>query len=155
MSPRYTAQPTEQTTQCTDSAMQTREDGKTEPTDTYEFAHVLFEIKTSPKKLAPILLESLHHRLHHSDVKVYPSFDVLRADSAIKRGNVVFALPAAGQTVDQIILAVRRQVQHLIMDWDTEELSGEGLYLVTGGKTCPWGWSFLDYQAWREQRKRR
>ncbi|KAF4224407.1 hypothetical protein CNMCM8980_002055 [Aspergillus fumigatiaffinis] len=155
MSSLYPAQSAEQTAQTTNPAIQTSEDGKSKPTDTREFAHVLFDIKTSPKKLNPILLESLHHRLHHSDVKVYPSFDVLRAAGAVKRGNVVFALPAAGMNVDQVIMVVRLKVQHLIMDWDKDELSGEGLYLVTEDKMCPWGWSFLSYQAWKEQRKRR
>ncbi|EAW18833.1 uncharacterized protein NFIA_087890 [Aspergillus fischeri NRRL 181] len=134
MSPPYSAHPTEQTAQSTDPAIQTSENGKTEPTDTREFAHVLFEIKTSPKKLTPILLESLHHKLHHSDVKVYPSFDVLRAAGAIKRGNVVFALPAAGLNVDQITMAVRLQVQHLIMDWDKGELSDGSAWDLDGGE---------------------
>jgi hypothetical protein len=157
MSSPYPAQSAEQTAQTTNPAIQTPEDGKSKPTDTREFAHVLFDIKTSPKKLNPILLESLHHKLHHRDVKVYPSFDVLRAAGAIKRGNVVFALPAAGMNIDQVIMAVRLKVQHLIIDWDKGEgeLSGEGLYLVTEDKMCRWGWSFLSYQAWKEQRKRR
>ncbi|KAF4165263.1 hypothetical protein CNMCM6936_008051 [Aspergillus lentulus] len=153
MSFPYPAQPTEQTPQTTNLTTQPPDNGNTKPTDTREVAHVLFDIKTSPKKLTPILLESLHHKLHHRDVKVYPSFDVLRAAGAVKRGNVVFALPAAGLNVDQIITAVRLKVQHLIMDWDKGEPSGEGLYLVTEDKMCPWGWSFLSYQAWKEQRK--
>lgn len=157
-SPPHRAQPaqsTEQAAQTTDSAIQTPENGKPETTDPHEWTHILFDIKTSPKKLSAILLESLHHKLHRSEVKVYSSFDVLRADGAVKRGNVVFALPNTGQNDDQAIMAVRKKVQHLIMDWDKGELSGEGLYLVVEDKTCPWGWDFLPYQDWKEQRKRR
>ncbi|GFG22876.1 hypothetical protein IFM61606_02745 [Aspergillus udagawae] len=148
MSPLYPAQSAEQTAQTT-------ENGNTKATNTHQWTHILFDIKTSPKKLTPILLESLHHKLHHSDVKVYPCFDVLRDAGAVKRGNVVFALPTAGLTSDQVIMAVRVKVQHLIMDWDKDELSGEGLYLVTDDRTCAWGWSILAYKAWKEQSKRR
>ncbi|KAF7167880.1 hypothetical protein CNMCM5623_001027 [Aspergillus felis] len=157
MSPPY-AQFAEQTPQTTDPTIRAPENGNTEPTEltnTHRWTHILFDIKTSPKKLTPILLESLHHKLHHSDVKVYPCFDVLRAAGAVKRGNVVFALPTAGLNSDQIITAVRVKVQHLIMDWEKGELSGEGLYLVTDDKTGSRGWSFLPYKAWKEQRKRR
>jgi hypothetical protein len=141
--------------QSAEQPAQTTENGNTEATNTHQWTHILFDTKTSPKKLTPILLESLHHKVHHSDVKVYPCFDVLRDAGAVKRGNVVFALSTAGLNFDQVIMAVRVKVQHLIMDWDKGELSGEGLYLVMDDRTCAWGWSFLAYKAWKEQSKRR
>ncbi|KAF7128275.1 hypothetical protein CNMCM5793_002817 [Aspergillus hiratsukae] len=154
-SPPHRAQSAEQPTQTTDPAMQPPENGKSEHTDTSQWIHILFDIKTSPKKLSGVLLESLHHKLHRSEVKVYSSFDILRAAGAVKRGNLVFALPNTGQNADQAIMAARTKVQHLIMDWDKREVSGEGLCLVVEDKMSPWGWDFLPYQAWKEQRKRR
>ncbi|RHZ61577.1 hypothetical protein CDV55_106395 [Aspergillus turcosus] len=148
--PGQSAQEAAEEAENTDPASQTPE-----TTDPEEWTHILFDIKTSPKKMSGILLESLHHKLHRSEVKVYSSFNEMRADGAVKLGNVVFALPTEGMDDDKAILAARKKLQYLIMDWDKNELSGEGLSLVVEDETCPWGWEFLPYQDWKEQRKRR
>jgi hypothetical protein len=154
-SPPVRAQTAEQAAQTDGPASQTPENGKPETTNPHQWTHILFDVKASPKKLSPVFLESLHHKLHRSEVKVYSSFDILRAAGGVKRGNVVFALPDGGRDADKAIMAARKKVQHLIMDWDKNELRGDGLSFVVEDKMCPWGWDFLPYQEWKEQRKRR
>ncbi|GIJ88926.1 hypothetical protein Asppvi_007854 [Aspergillus pseudoviridinutans] len=147
------------TNQCTQSHQPTEPITITQPTQTANTqapcVHILFDVKTSPKKLNPILLETLHHKIYHRDVKIYPSFEDMKNAGAVKRGNVVVSLKAEGMNEDQIVMASRIKIQQLSMDWDKNELVGEGLCLVTENKTRSPGWGFMPYNAWREQAKRR
>ncbi|GIJ98451.1 hypothetical protein Aspvir_000568 [Aspergillus viridinutans] len=126
-----------------------------EPTTQPPYVHILFDVKTSPKKLKPILLETLHHKIYHRDVKIYPSFEAMKNAGAVKRGNVVVSLRAGGMNEDQIVMVARTTIQKLSMDWDKNELAGEALCLVIEDKMRSSGWSLMPYNAWREQSKRR
>ncbi|RHZ64425.1 uncharacterized protein CDV56_104421 [Aspergillus thermomutatus] len=127
-----------------------------EPTsDNVPWVHVLFDVKTGPKKLTPILLESLHHKIYHRDVKIYPSFEAMKNAGAVKRGNVVLFLKPEGMNEDQIVMATRTKIQQLSVDWDKNELAGEGLCLVIEDRTWSFGWSLMPYHAWKAQAKRR
>ncbi|KAF7182477.1 hypothetical protein CNMCM7691_002047 [Aspergillus felis] len=147
------------TNQSTQSHQPTEPITITQPTQAantqFPCVHILFDVKSSPKKLNPILLETLHHKIYHRDVKIYPSFEAMKNAGAIKRGKVVVSLKADGMNEDQIVMAARTKIQRLSMDWDKNELAGEGLCLVIEDKMRSSGWSLLPYNAWREQAKRR
>ncbi|PKX99076.1 uncharacterized protein P174DRAFT_500639 [Aspergillus novofumigatus IBT 16806] len=119
------------------------------------YVHILFDVKASPKKLKPIVLESLHHKIYHRDVKIYHSFEVMKNAGAVRRGNVIVSLNAEGMNEDQIVMAARTKIQHLSMDWDKNELAGEELFLVIENKAWSSGWGLMPYSAWKEQAKRR